>query len=141
MMTRLWIVTITNYFPLSPATSSALPPTLEAALSILSSDFFVPIILEDQDCFRRRTNGWEVLLELIPDKEVRTSLEEKWRREAEMEMEDDEDGDEKTTGGKTRSEERWDDLKKEIKAVPKGTPRRVRFPARPLEYFRPSFTS
>jgi DNA primase small subunit len=124
---RVWISTITDDFPLFLATSSSLPPTLEAALSILSSDFFVPIILEDQDCFRRRTDGWEVLLELIPDKEVRTRLEEKWAREAEMEMEDDEDEDERKTGGKTRSEDRWDDFKKEIKGVPKGTPRRVRF--------------
>jgi DNA primase small subunit len=127
-MTRVWISTITNGFSLLAATASSLPPTLEAALSILSSDFFIPIILEDQDCFRRRSNGWEVLLELIPDKEVRTRLEEKWGREAEMEMEDDEDEDEKRPGGKTRSEDRWDDLKKEIKGVPKGTPRRVRFP-------------
>jgi DNA primase small subunit len=81
-------------------------------------------------------------LDLIPDKEVRGRLEEKWGREAEIEMEDDEDGEgsgngEKQSSGMTRSEERWDDLKKEIRGVQKGTPRRVSFI--PFNTLKPNF--
>ncbi|KIM26692.1 hypothetical protein M408DRAFT_72300, partial [Serendipita vermifera MAFF 305830] len=101
-----------------------LPPALEEALGILSSEFFIPLILQDQDVFRKRKEGWDVLLDLIPDKEVRGRLESKWAAQAEMEMEDDDDEEETQTNEVRKSEKKWEDLKKEIKSVPKGTPRR-----------------
>ena len=112
--------------PPPPSAPTPLPPPLATAVATLSGDFFIPVILQDQNCFLRRKDGWEVLLELIPDKEVRGRLEEKWVKEAAAEMEDDEEGEEVyAKKGKTRSEERWDDLKREVKSVPKDTPRRV----------------
>ncbi|KIM26697.1 hypothetical protein M408DRAFT_330457 [Serendipita vermifera MAFF 305830] len=101
-----------------------LPPSLEEALGILSSEFFIPLILQDQDVFRKRKEGWDVLLDLIPDKEVRSRLESKWAAQAEIEMEDDDDDEETQSNEVRKSEKKWEDLKKEIKGVPKGTPRR-----------------
>jgi len=74
----------------------------------------------DQDCFGTR-QGWQTLLELIPDREIVGRLQSKW--EAEEEIEGDEP---RGKGEATRSEERWEDLRKEIKDTPKGTPKRVR---------------
>lgn len=57
---------------------------------------FTDLILVDQDCFQERAR-WEELLKLIPDKSIVRSLQDKW--------DDDED---------RTSEEKWDNLKREI---------------------------
>lgn len=73
----------------------------------------------DQDCFGTQ-QGWQTLLELIPDKGIVGRLQSKW--EAEEEIEGDEP---RGKGEATRSEGRWDDLRAEIKAKAKATPERV----------------
>ena len=76
----------------------------------------MPIVLEDQNCFGTR-HGWETLLELLPDREVVSNLRKKW---------EDEEEDDYGSSEQSRSERIWNDLRREVKAVPKGTPRRVR---------------
>ena len=75
------------------------------------SERFTDIILTDQDCFKER-EGWEELLKLLPDKSIVAALQGKW------------DKDEYRP-----SEEKWDDLKREIQKYKK--PDRVR----PLFYW------
>jgi DNA primase small subunit len=76
-------------------------------LNQLAEDF-TGLILEDQDCFGTDT-GCETLLSLIPDEKVTTELSKKWKRDSML-----------------PSTEKWDDFKKQIKSIPKGTQQRVR---------------
>lgn len=71
------------------------------ALGILVGRF-TDLILADQDCFQERAR-WEELLKLIPDKSIVRSLQDKW--------DDDED---------RTSEEKWDNLKREIQKYKKS---------------------
>ncbi|KAG8830582.1 hypothetical protein FRC17_004686 [Serendipita sp. 399] len=96
--------------------TNPLPPSIGASLETLSEQYFIPVILEDQDCFASK-EGWQTLLDLIPDREVVGNLRQKWEEE--------EDSARRPKGSQSRSEARWDDLRKEIKAIQKGTPRRV----------------
>jgi DNA primase small subunit len=57
---------------------------------------FEDLILLDQDCFRRE-EGWKELLQLIPDSKIVEKLERKWTDDR-------------------SSDDKWADLKDEIKA-------------------------
>ena len=70
-------------------------------------DLFGDLILEDQDCFKGEA-GWKDLLQLIPDSKIVEKLEHKWAR----------------SEGRS-SEDKWDDLKAEIKALYKTAKDRV----------------
>ncbi|KDQ53280.1 hypothetical protein JAAARDRAFT_197450 [Jaapia argillacea MUCL 33604] len=83
-----------------------LPPSLQMALEPLVP-CFGDLILADQDCFKS-DDGWEDLLHLIPDKNIAEILRRKWNKD---------DG--------RSSEDKWDDLKSEIKKTDKGSPTRV----------------
>ncbi|CAG8523990.1 14804_t:CDS:2 [Acaulospora colombiana] len=72
-----------------------------------------------EDCFKSR-KGWETLVELIPDREVAAALKENWDDDEEYERQR-----RRNRGDKTTSACRWEDLKKEIKQVPKTSTRRV----------------
>ncbi|EIM90275.1 prim-pol domain-containing protein [Stereum hirsutum FP-91666 SS1] len=82
-------------------TEPSLPPAVKDALGILVGRF-TDLILADQDCFQERAR-WEELLKLIPDKSIVRSLQDKW--------DDDED---------RTSEEKWDNLKREIQKYKKS---------------------
>jgi DNA primase small subunit len=56
--------------------SKALPPSLQATLEPLAH-IFSHLILEDQDCFRS-TEGWEALLDMIPNPSVVSNLRNQW---------------------------------------------------------------
>ncbi|KAH7886906.1 prim-pol domain-containing protein [Phlebopus sp. FC_14] len=56
--------------------SKSLPPSLWHALAILRSRF-EPLVLDDQDCFGPQ-EGWETLLQLIPDHSIVETLHKKW---------------------------------------------------------------
>ncbi|OBZ67980.1 DNA primase small subunit [Grifola frondosa] len=86
--------------------SRPLPPSLAMALEPLAV-VFGDLILADQDCFASE-EGWEALLHLIPDKTVVENLRKKW-----------------TANPERSSEDKWDDLKKEVKEYAKGTPQRA----------------
>jgi DNA primase small subunit len=70
----------------------ALRPLVEA---------FGDIILMDQDCFASE-EGWEALLQLIPDKSAAETLRRKW-----------------TANSGRSSEEKWDDVKEEARKADK----------------------
>ncbi|KAM5543486.1 hypothetical protein V8D89_002737 [Ganoderma adspersum] len=53
-----------------------LPPSILQAYKMLEPVFH-ELILEDQDVFAAE-EGWKALLQLIPDSDVRSNLEEKW---------------------------------------------------------------
>ncbi|CAG7849769.1 DNA primase small subunit; AltName: Full=DNA polymerase subunit A; AltName: Full=DNA primase 50 kDa subunit; Short=dPRI50 [Serendipita indica DSM 11827] len=95
--------------------AGGLPPSLQSSLDILNENHFMPIVLEDQDCFGSR-QGWETLLELLPDREVVSNLRKKW---------EDEDEDDYSSKEQSISERRWNDLRREVKAVAKGSTRRA----------------
>jgi DNA primase small subunit len=82
-------------------------------------EHFANIVLTEQDCFKTR-KGWETLVELIPDREVAAALRENWDDEEEWERQRRRGRDDRTA-----STCRWEDLKKEIKQVQKGSTRRV----------------
>ncbi|KAF9268808.1 prim-pol domain-containing protein [Marasmius fiardii PR-910] len=82
-----------------------LSPSLQFALSELA-ELFSELILNDQDCFGSE-EGYEALLNSIPDSKVAESLREQWSADP------------------TRnSEDKWSDLKNQIKKYPKGTSQR-----------------
>lgn len=110
----------TPMFSIDFSSAGQLPPSLKASLDTLSAEYFIPVVLMDQDCFGTR-QGWQTLLELIPNRGIVGRLQSKW--EAKEEIEGDEP---RGKGEATRSEERWDDLRKEIKSTVKGSPERVR---------------
>lgn len=70
-------------------------------------DLFGDLILQDQDCFKGEA-GWKELLQLIPDSKIVEKLEHKWAR----------------SEGRS-SDDKWDDLKAEIKALYKTANERV----------------
>jgi len=74
-----------------------LPPGIQMALEPLRH-LFNDLILEDQDCFAHE-EGWETLLQLIPDSDVVERLRAKWEAKSGL-----------------SSEAKWDDLKKEARA-------------------------
>jgi DNA primase small subunit len=71
------------------------------------SELFPALILQDQDCFRGEA-GWKELLQLVPDSKVVEKLEQKWARSADR-----------------SSDDKWDDLRAEIKALYKTREERV----------------
>ncbi|KAI6124462.1 prim-pol domain-containing protein [Pisolithus croceorrhizus] len=62
-------------------TAKGLPPSLWGALETLRSTFG-PLVLDDQDCFASQ-EGWETLLQLIPDRSVVETLRNKWSQDPE----------------------------------------------------------
>lgn len=56
-----------------------LPPSLSAALTILRMRFD-PLVLDDQDCFASE-EGWETLLQLIPDQAIVDKLRTEWSKD------------------------------------------------------------
>jgi DNA primase small subunit len=68
---------------------------------------FGDLILLDQDCFKRE-EGWRELLELIPDSKIAETLEKSWRQSEDR-----------------SSDDKWSDLKDQIKAVYKTAQARV----------------
>lgn len=56
-----------------------LPPLLWGALSTLRM-LFNPLVLDDQDCFGTE-EGWEILLQLIPDGEIVKKLRTEWTKD------------------------------------------------------------
>jgi len=58
-----------------------LPPSLWGALDVLRL-VFEPLVLDDQDCFASQ-EGWETLLELIPDRPIVDTLRAKWSQDSE----------------------------------------------------------
>lgn len=56
-----------------------LPPSLWGALSILRT-LFGPLVLDDQECFGPE-EGWETLLQLIPDRGIVEKLRTEWSRD------------------------------------------------------------
>jgi DNA primase small subunit len=84
-------------------------PSLKHSLTKLSEEYFVGLILEDQDCFADE-QGWEIFLELIPDNEIVENLRKQWSSKS------------------SDSSSKWEDFKYQIKAIPKDSPKRVRLP-------------
>lgn len=71
------------------------------------ADTFVELILDDQDCFAS-TQGYEALLQLIPEKWVVEALRSQWDSDP------------------TRSSpDKWKDFKTQIKKTDKGSVQRV----------------
>ncbi|KAF9467308.1 hypothetical protein BDZ94DRAFT_1185702 [Collybia nuda] len=86
--------------------SRSLPPSLKSALDHLAA-IFSDLILADQNCFGSE-EGYETLLQQVPDSRIVGDLRKKWQKDP------------------TRSsEDKWMDLKEEIKKMDKGTPQRV----------------
>ncbi|KAF9225870.1 prim-pol domain-containing protein [Gyrodon lividus] len=56
--------------------NKTLPPSLWGALTVLRT-IFNPLVLDDQDCFRSQ-QGWEALLQLIPDHPILDGLRNEW---------------------------------------------------------------
>lgn len=69
---------------------------------------FSDLILDDQDCFAER-DGWESLLQLIPDEKVARALRDSW-----------------DSNPSKNSGEKWADLRRQVRNLEKKTPRRVR---------------
>ncbi|KII87772.1 hypothetical protein PLICRDRAFT_176544 [Plicaturopsis crispa FD-325 SS-3] len=86
--------------------SRALAPSLQDALGPLV-EAFSDLILVDQDCFGSE-EGWEGLLQLIPDHKAVDNLRKKWTADSER-----------------SSEDKWSDLKNEVRKYDKGSPARV----------------
>ncbi|KAL4079579.1 prim-pol domain-containing protein [Scleroderma citrinum] len=59
--------------------NNGLPPSLWGALNVLRS-VFEPLVLDDQDCFAFE-EGWETLLQLIPDRPIVEILRKKWSQD------------------------------------------------------------
>ncbi|KAJ7690633.1 prim-pol domain-containing protein [Mycena rosella] len=85
--------------------SRALPASLQTSLDHLAV-VFSELILDDQDCFASEA-GYQALLNLIPDSRVVDTLQSKW------------------SGTSSSSQEKWKDLKTQIKSYKKGTPQRA----------------
>lgn len=69
---------------------------------------FSDLILADQNCFGFE-EGYETLLQHIPDSRVVESLRKKWQKDPAR-----------------SSEDKWTDLKDEVKSYDKGSSQRVR---------------
>ncbi|KAF8170251.1 hypothetical protein K438DRAFT_1854285 [Mycena galopus ATCC 62051] len=85
--------------------SRTLPASLQTALDHLAV-VFTELILQDQDCFASE-KGYEAFLKLIPDSRVVDALQTEWQSSS------------------SSSEEKWRDLKTEIKRCPKGSSQRA----------------
>ncbi|KAJ7251816.1 hypothetical protein B0H12DRAFT_1234082 [Mycena haematopus] len=85
--------------------SRALPASLQTALDHLAV-VFTELILQDQDCFASE-KGFEAFLKLIPDSRVVDTLQTQWESSS------------------SSSEEKWKDLKTEIKRYAKGSSQRA----------------
>ena len=59
--------------------NKSLPPSLWGALSTLRM-LFDPLILDDQDCFGPE-DGWETLLQLVPDRLIVEELRTQWSKD------------------------------------------------------------
>lgn len=59
--------------------NKSLPPSLWGALSILRT-LFNPLVLDDQDCFGSE-EGWETLLQLVPDRAIVEKLRTEWSKD------------------------------------------------------------
>ncbi|TFK25537.1 DNA primase catalytic subunit [Coprinopsis marcescibilis] len=86
--------------------SKVLPPPIQDALVQLVSTF-TDLILEDQDCFASES-GYETLLEFIPNATVVSNLRNAWEKDPER-----------------SSEDKWEDLKQQVKQVDRNSPQRV----------------
>jgi DNA primase small subunit len=84
-----------------------LPPSLQTALGPLAT-LFSSLILTDQNCFGSE-EGYEALLQLIPDHSVVNNLRKKWESDPDR-----------------HSADKWSDLKSEVKRFDKGSSSRVR---------------
>ncbi|EGO03875.1 hypothetical protein SERLA73DRAFT_175568 [Serpula lacrymans var. lacrymans S7.3] len=76
-----------------------LPPSLQSAVNTLDNHFD-DLILDDQDCFRS-DEGWESLLQLIPDRKAVDTLRKNWSHASQR-----------------SSKGAWADLKKHMKDYP-----------------------
>ena len=61
------------------SSNKSLPPSLSGALAILRM-LFDPLVLDDQDCFGSE-DGWETLLQLIPDQSIVETLRTEWSKD------------------------------------------------------------
>lgn len=59
--------------------NKGLPPSLWGALSILRMRFD-PLVLDDQNCFGPE-DGWETLLQLVPDRSIAEKLRTEWSKD------------------------------------------------------------
>ncbi|KAH0826589.1 prim-pol domain-containing protein [Lanmaoa asiatica] len=59
--------------------NKSLPPSLWGALSVLRT-LFNPLVLDDQDCFSSE-EGWETLLQLVPDRIIVEKLRMEWSKD------------------------------------------------------------
>jgi DNA primase small subunit len=84
-----------------------LPPSLQTALDPLAT-LFSSLILMDQNCFSSE-EGYEALLQLVPDRGVADNLRKKWEADPDR-----------------HSADKWGDLKSEVKRFDRGSPTRVR---------------
>lgn len=96
-----------NVRPVIKGRAGDLPPSIQKAVEQLS-DIFGDLILQDQDCFKGEA-GWKELLQLIPDSKIVEKLEHKWARSEDR-----------------SSEDKWSDLKAEVKALYKTS--QARYP-------------
>jgi DNA primase small subunit len=87
--------------------AGVLPPSLQTALEPLAT-LFSSLILTDQNCFASE-DGYEALLQLIPDNNVVEKLRKKWEADPDR-----------------HSADKWGDLKSEVKRFEKGSSTRVR---------------
>ncbi|KIK21278.1 hypothetical protein PISMIDRAFT_681508 [Pisolithus microcarpus 441] len=62
-------------------TTKGLPPSLWHARETLRT-IFVSLVLDDQDCFASQ-EGWETLLQLIPDRSIVETLRNEWSQDPE----------------------------------------------------------
>ncbi|THH21135.1 hypothetical protein EW146_g368 [Bondarzewia mesenterica] len=83
-----------------------LPPSVNSALELLV-EIFPDLILIDQDCFQK-DEAWEELLQLIPDKSIVKELRQKWNKDEDR-----------------SSEDKWVDLKNEVKKYDKKSRERA----------------
>jgi len=83
-----------------------LPPSLQTALDPLAT-LFSSLILTDQNCFSSE-EGYEALLQLVPDRGVADNLRKKWEADPDR-----------------HSADKWGDLKSEVKRFDRGSPTRV----------------
>ncbi|KAL4244430.1 DNA primase small subunit [Abortiporus biennis] len=82
-----------------------LPPSIQTALEPLA-ETFSELILADQNCFESE-EGWKSLLHLVPDQKIVAELTKQWERDPDR-----------------SSEDKWDDLKAQVKTLSKGSTQR-----------------
>jgi DNA primase small subunit len=68
---------------------------------------FANLILLDQECFMSQ-QGWEELLQLVPNQSVVATLKREWERDPDR-----------------SSDDKWTDLQRQWKALPRGESERV----------------